>query len=208
MFRLAYTLFALLLSYGAAFAAPTLFDGYELGAPKHILAAQPGMDPGQGTVTDDLIRQDVPFAGHNWTMRLNFVENRLAAVTLMSPYDRLRFNDVKRHLEQNHFEILGIVVDEKALDLFRLIKAGGIEAFQKHFLELVRAKAPERVSYEWFDTQTVSLDQKKMANSINEFLRVVDMDIRQAEVTQLGEAASGPQALLVTFSCPVRNAAK
>ena len=57
-------------------------------------------------------------------------------------------------------------MDEKALDLFTLIKSEGVEAFRKRFMELLRARTPARISYEWFMTRNVSEDQKKMANLI------------------------------------------
>ena len=129
-------------------------------------------------------------------------------ITLLGAYEQERFKAVRQQLTTDHFEILGIVVDEKALDLFSLIKAEGIDAFQKRFIELIKAKTPKRVSYEYFMTRGVSEDQKKMVNSMDEFLRIVDMGIVHAEVTQLGDGTGAPQALLVTFTCPVLNGVK
>ena len=93
------------------------------------------------------------------------------------------------------------------MDLFQLIKAEGVEAFQKRFSEILREKTPERMSYEYFQTANVSEEHRKMAGSMTEFLRMVDMNILQAEVTMLGDGkGSGPQALLVSFFSPVLEA--
>lgn len=193
----------------AAQAGPILFGGYEFDAPRERVAAMPGLVPGQGEMAQDLIKAGENYAGSTWTAQLQFVDDKLHTVTLLAPYDRLRFDAVRAHLEKGGFEVLGIVVDDKALDLFALVKAEGMDAFRRRFSELLRAKTPERVSFIWFDTRTVSQDQKKMANSMGEFLRMVAVDIPQVEVSQLGEAgATGPQALLVTFSYPVLKVAQ
>ena len=197
----------LLSACAPAQAAPALFDEYELGAPKSELLARPGMKPGAGSMAGDLILPGVSWAGCEWTAQFGFEREKLTTVTLLGRYGRERFNAVRRHLSGEGFEILGIVVDEKALDLFTLIKSEGVEAFRKRFMELLRARTPARISYEWFMTRNVSEDQKKMANSMGEFLRMVDVNILQAEVTQLGDdSSSGPQALLVSFFFPVINA--
>lgn len=198
---------ALLLASAPALGAPALFGEYERGTPKTELLARPGMEPGRGSMEGDLLLPGVPWAGHDWTAQFGFAGDKLEKVTLLGRYERERFNAVRQQLSQQGFEILGMVVDEKALDLFALIKAEGMEAFQKRFMELLRTKTPTRVSYEWFMTGNVSRDQKKMANSMGEFLRMVDVNILQAEVTQLGDdSGSGPQALLVSFFFPVLNA--
>lgn len=190
-----------------AFAGPLLFGDYELGMSKNSLLTRPGMKPGEGSMEGDLILSGVSWAGQDWTVQFGFKNDALVRVTLLGNYARERFDAVRHHLEQNGFEVLALVLDQKALDLFSLIKAGGVEAFQKRFMELLRAQTPTRISYEWFMTRDVSEDQKKMANSIGEFLRMVDMNILQAEVTQLGDGtAAGPQTLLVTFFFPVLNA--
>lgn len=189
-------------------ATPALFGEYEPGTPKSELLARSGMKPGEGSMAGDLILPGVSWAGCEWTAQFGFERDKLTTVTLLGRYERERFNAVRRHLSANGFEILGIVVDEKALDLFALIKSEGVEAFQKRFMELLRARTPARISYEWFMTRNVSEDQKKMANSMGEFLHMVDVNILQAEVTQLGDdSSSGPQALLVSFFFPVINAA-
>lgn len=98
--------------------------------------------------------------------------------------------------------MLGVVVDAKALDLLALIEAEGAKAFRTRFLKLLRPRTPRRVCSAWFDTARVSEAQKKMATSLNEWLRMVDWNIRQAGVTHRGnESSSGPQALLVSFTC-------
>ena len=154
-----------------AFAGPLLFGDYELGMSKNSLLTRPGMKPGEGSMEGDLILSGVSWAGQDWTVQFGFKNDALVRVTLLGNYARERFDAVRHHLEQNGFEVLALVLDQKALDLFSLE------------------------------------DQKKMANSIGEFLRMVDMNILQVEVTQLGDGtAAGPQTLLVTFFFPVLNA--
>lgn len=199
----------LLYSVTPASASPVLFDSYAFGTPRAELEKVPGMEKGEGEMASDLILPAVKWAGMDWAAQFIFEQDQLVNVTLLGAYERARFDAVRKELTGNSFEILGFVVDQKALDLFQLIKAGGVEAFQKRFGELIREKTPERVSYEFFQTKGVSEDQKKMVNSMNEFLRVVDMNILQAEVTMLGDGkGSGPQALLVSFFCPVLNVVK
>ena len=212
MHRIARFLFSvlalLLLVPASATAAPVLFNSYAYETPRTDIEKIPGIAKGQGEMSSDLLLNDVPWAGKTWTAQFIFNDDKLSMITLLGAYDQERFKAVRQQLSADHFEILGIVVDEKALDLFSLIKAEGIDAFQKRFLELIKSRTPRRISYEYFMTRDVSEDQKKMANSMDEFLRVVDMGIVHAEVTQLGDGSGGPQALLVTFTCPVLNGVK
>lgn len=209
MHRITLSLLLCLCFAQAAQASPILFGAYAFDAPRETIAAMPGVSSGQGDMAQDLIRMGESYAGLSWTAQLQFIDDKLHTVTLLAPYDRPRFDAVRAHLEKNGFEVLGIVVDNKALDLFALVKAEGMDAFRQRFSEFLRAKTPERVSFIWFDTKTVSQDQKKMAKSMGEFLRMVAVDIPQVEVTQMGEAGStSPQALLVTFSYPVLKVAQ
>lgn len=208
MLRTLCALLVCLCACGPAFAAPVLFGPYERGAARSALSALPGMTSLPENAGKGLLLPGVAFAGHTWTAQFHFDEGQtLIGADLMAPYARSRFDAVRQRLEADGFELLGVVVDGKALDLFSLIKAEGVEAFRTRFLELMRAQTPRRVSYAWFDTKNVSEDQKKMATSLNEFLRMVDRNIRQADVVQLGdESSAGPRALLVSFTCPVLDA--
>jgi len=197
----------IVLAFSPAEAEPLLFDGYAFGTPRAEMEKIPGMGEGSGEMEGRLVLPGSSWAGKNWVATFDFEEDRLMNVTLMGAYDRARLEAVRSSLSRDGFEILGFVVDDRALDLFSLVKAEGIDAFQKRFLELLRAKTPARLSYEYFQTKNVSEEHKKMAGSMNEFLRVIDRNILQAEVTLLGDGSdSAPRALLVSFTCPVLNA--
>lgn len=206
LFRAVIIMAILCFFHHSAYAAPILLGDYSWGTPKERMQSLPDTHRGEDEFENDLIRYNEVFCGITWTSQYQFNQttNSLRSITLMTPYSREKYNTLKKSLEENGFEVLGFVVDEKVFDLFQLIKANGIAAFQRRFKETLREKTPHRVSSVWFDTRNVSNDQKKMVNSMGEFLRIVPSDIRRIELTQLGdETTSGPKVLLLSVSLPV-----
>ena len=152
----------------------------------------------------ELYRPGAEWAGHTWTEHLAFTRGKLDNVTLIAPYQRQTFNDVRARLEAEGYVILGILVDDKALDLFQLMQLQGPEAFNQRFLELLREKVPQRISYDYFMIKGISEEQMRLTSSINQFLLGMDAGHMQVEVTMLGgeEAGSAPQTLCVNFTYP------
>ena len=199
---------ALLLLSGRAAAAP-LLEGFEYGAPRTEIEVRQGAVKGEGDFRDDVFFKGVQWAGLAWTGHCHFKEGRLVGVTLYSAWSRELLNRVSAYLKERKFHMLGLIVDDKAVDIVSLVKLGGIEAFQKRYRELVAAKVPQRISYEWFDVQKLPQEQFMDATSLGQMLTLVPQDTLQIDVTQ---SASGEKLengrLTVHFSYPVMEELK
>ncbi|MBP3731384.1 MAG: hypothetical protein J6I40_07950 [Mailhella sp.] len=195
---------AMLLYAAPAAAGPVLLDGFEHGAPKSDIAARPGAAAGEEAFKDELFLKGVQWAGFAWTAQCHFQNDKLTGVTLYSAYSRELLSHVTAYLKGHKFQPLGMVVDDKALDMISLVKLGGIEAFQKRFRELVSAKVPEKISYKWFDTQKIPANLLEDAASLGQLLMLVPKDTLQIDVTQSASGEKLENSMLsLQFSYPV-----
>ncbi len=190
---------------GAAAAAP-LLDGFEYGAAKAEIEARQGAARGEGDFKDDVFFKGVQWAGLAWAGQCHFKEGKLVGVTLYSAWSRELLNRVSAFLKDGKFHMLGLIVDDTAIDIVSLVKLGGMEAFQKRYREIVAAKVPQRISYEWFDVQKLPQEQFMDATSLGQMLTLMPQDTLQVDVTQ---SASGEKLengrLTVHFSFPVMD---
>lgn len=199
---------AMLLLQGTAAAVP-LLQGFEYGAPMAEIAGRDGAAPGKEDFKEDVFFKGVQWAGFAWTAQCHFKEEKLNGVTLYSAYSRELLNRVTAHLKERNFQLLGMIIDGKALDIITLVKLGGSEAFQKRFRELTSAKIPQKISYEWFDGNKIPQDQLNDSAALGQLLMLVPMDTLQIDVTQ---SASGEKLensmLTIHFSYPVMDEMK
>ncbi len=199
---------AMLLLPGAAAAVP-LLHGFEYGTPMSEIAGREGAVPGQDAYKDNVFFKGVQWAGYTWTAQCYFTEIGLNGVTLYSAYSRELLNRVSAHLKEQKFQLLGMIIDDKALDMISLIKLGGFESFQKRFHELTSGKIPQKISYEWFDGKKISQDQLNNTASLGQLLMLVPMDTMQIEVTQSATGQKLENSMLaIHFSYPVMDAMK
>lgn len=205
--------FLLPLLLTIAFFSPTpapaeekalLFENYAYGMAKSEVEKVPGIEQGEGEMAGELILAGVKWVDRPWTARFIFEQETLTEITLVGPYSREAFNAIRAQLEEKEKnEIFGIVLDDKALDLFALISAGGVEGFRARFSELLREKVPTRLSYNYFSTKEFSQEVRQRATNITQFLGMVERTIKETEVTLQGDGKGGPQVLLVSFTFPV-----
>ncbi len=196
----------MVLSAGAAQAAPMLLEGFEYGAPKSAVEAMPGAMKGEEAFKNDVFFKSMSWCGASWSAQCSFIKDKLEGITLYAPYSAELLRKVSGKLKEDKFQLLGMVVDDKALDIITLARIGGQEAFQKRFRELTSAKVPQRISYEWFDSKKVGEDQLANAASLSQLLTLADMEIMQVEVTQSAEGEKLENRMLaVHFSYPVMN---
>ena len=194
---------ALLLCPCTTSALP-LLQGFEYGAAKSEIAGREGAVLGKESFQNDVFFKGVPWAGFAWTAQCHFTENGLNGVTLYSAYSRELLKQVSTHLKEHNFQLLGMIIDDKALDMITLVKLGGPEAFQKRFRELTRAKIPQQISYEWFDGNKIPQDQLKDTASLGQLLTLVPRDTMQIDVTQSAKGEKLENSiLLIHFSYPV-----
>ena len=199
---------AMLLLPGTAAAAP-LLQGFEYGAPMSEIAGREGAVPGKEGFKDNVFFKGVQWAGFSWAAQCHFDGERLNGVTLYSAYSRELLNRVTAHLKEHNFQLLGMIVDDKALDIITLVKLGGSEAFQKRFRELTRAKIPQKISYEWFDGNKIPRDQLNDTASLGQLLTLVPMDTMQIDVTQSATGEKLENSMLtIHFSYPVMDELK
>ncbi len=196
----------LVLSTGAAQAAPMLLEGFEYGASKSAVEAMPGAMKGEDAFKNDVFFKGMTWCGASWSAQCSFIKDKLEGITLYAPYSAELLRKVSGKLKEDKFQLLGLVVDDKALDIITLARIGGQEAFQKRFRELTSAKVPQRISYEWFDSKKVGEEQLANAASLSQLLTLADMEIMQVEVTQSADGEKLENRMLaVHFSYPVMN---
>lgn len=199
---------AVLISFGTAAAAPVFLEGLEYGAAKESVASRPGALKGEEAFQNEVFFKSMPWAGFAWSAQCSFKDGKLAGVALYSAYSRELLDHVTSFLKAQRFQMLGMIVDDKALDMVSLVKLGGIEAFQKRYRELVSARVPEKISYNWFDSRKINDDQMSVSASLSQLLALVDREILQVDVVQSasGEKLENPM-LSVHFSFPVLDEA-
>ena len=199
---------AALLTSGTAGAAPALLDGFDYDAPRAEIEARPGAQKGEEKFAEDLFFKGVQWAGFAWTAQCSFAGGKLKGVTLYSAWSRELLGHVSAYLKERKFQMLGMILDDTALDIISLAKLGGREAFQKRFRELTSAKTPQRISYEWFDRQKIPQEQFSDAASLGQLLTLVPEDTLQVDVTQsasLNEGKLENRMLSIQFSYPVMD---
>ena len=200
-------LLAALLMPAAASAEdmpPLLFDGYAYGMPRSEVEKIPGIEPGEGDMEGELILPGVAWIDLPWTARFIFDNDALVEISLVGPYSRECFNAIRAQMDREQNEIFGIVLDNRALDLFSLISAGGVEGFRARFSELLREKVPTRMSYNYFSTKEIPTEVRQRATNITQLLGMVESSIKETEVTLIGDGnGSAPQVIVVSFTYPV-----
>ena len=193
-------------TFGAGSSALVLVDGFERGAQKSEIQARLGAQAGEEAYKDALFFKGVLWAGFAWTAQCHFIDDKLTGMTLYSAYSRELLSRVTAHLKEQKFQPLGMIIDDKALDMISLVKLGGIEAFQKRFKELVSAKVPEKISYKWYDTQKIPADMLQGAASLGQLLMLVPKDTLQVDVTQSASGEKLENSMLsIQFSYPVMD---
>ncbi|MBQ7738235.1 MAG: hypothetical protein IJT59_01080 [Desulfovibrionaceae bacterium] len=207
MFRLYFGLVLLALTLVVceqALAGPSFLEGFVYGTPKNELMNRSDALPGSESFKDDIFFKQVPWAGFTWSAQCHFAANLLEGVTLYSPYEAAKLKRLSSYLKEQKFQLLGMVIDNKAIDIISLVKLGGQAAFKKRFQELVRAKTPTTISYEWFEGKSLTEDNLRMAASLSQLLTLVDMNLVQIEVSQKAADEKLEHAVLeVHFSCPI-----
>lgn len=189
---------------GAAEEAPALFDAYTYGMPRSEAEKIPGIEPGEGDMEGELILPGVAWIDLPWTARFIFDNDVLVEISLVGPYTRETFNAIRAQMDREQNEIFGIVLDNRALDLFSLISAGGVEGFRARFSELLREKVPTRLSYNYFSTKEIPTEVRQRATNITQLLGMVENTIKETEVTLIGDGnGSAPQVIVVSFTYPV-----
>ncbi|MCR5814316.1 MAG: hypothetical protein K6G15_07480 [Desulfovibrio sp.] len=183
-----------------------LLQGFEYNAPKSEIAGREGAVLGKEAFQDNVFLRGVQWAGYAWTAQCHFQEEKLNAVTLYSAYSRELLKRVSAHLKEQQFQLLGMIIDDKALDMISLVKLGGFEAFQKRFRELTSAKVPQKISYKWLDMKNIPQEQLNDTASLGQLLMLVPMDTLQIDITQsaVGEKLENSK-LLIHFSYPVMD---
>lgn len=183
---------------------PPLFDSYAYGMTKSEAEKIPGMEQGEGDMEGELILPGVSWIDLPWTARFIFDNDALVEISLVGPYTRESFNAIRAQMDREQNEIFGIVLDNRALDLFSLISAGGVEGFRARFSELLREKVPTRLSYNYFSTKEIPAEVRQRATNITQLLGMVESTIKETEVTLIGDGnGSAPQVIVVSFTYPV-----
>ena len=205
IFTSAIALFLLLGSCASpAQAAPTLFGDFVWGTPKSELEKRPDAKPGQDAFAGDLFLPETDFAGESWNVRLEFAGERLVRVSLMAHYSRERMDKVTRQLRADGFEMLSVLRDSAMIDMVRILKTLGPDAVKEEWNRFMQGESPQRMTYAWFATASLSKDIKTMVSNLKDLLMSAPMETREAEVTLLGDQATGkPGMLLVDFSFPM-----
>lgn len=207
MFRLRFLIPALLLVLSlapAAQAEPAFFQNYVYGMPKAEIAKISGIEEGRDEMAGELHLPGQVWLQMPWTVRFRFEDEKLVEVQLFAPYTRTAFNALREQMTKENSELLGIVLDDKALDLFQLINAGGVDAFRTRLSQLLREKTPGRMSYQYFSMDKVPREVRERATNINQFLGMVESDIRETEIILTGDGkGSKPLYLSVSFTFPV-----
>lgn len=183
--------------------AYVLFNSYTFSMPRAEIAKLPGATEGEGSFAGDLMLPEAQFAGLPWNVRFEFAGDKLVRVSLMEGYTRERMDKVTAALRGDHYEMLGLLVDSKRLDVLGLLKTAGSDATRERIREMLD-NGPRRVIYAWFQTTEVSHDMKMMSRDLSELLMAAPAGMREAEVTVLAEESTKrPALLLVDFSFPV-----
>lgn len=197
---------AVLFAPGTA-AAALLLEGFAYGTPKSEIAGREGAVLGTEDFQDSVFLKNMPWAGYTWTAQCHFAPQQgLNGVTLYAAYSRELLTSVSASLKEQQFQMLGMILDDKALDMISLVKLGGSEAFRKRYRELTSAKIPQKISYEWYDGKKIPQAQLQDAASLGQLLMLVPKDTLQIEVTQsaTGEKLENSQ-LIIHFSYPVMD---
>ncbi|MBQ9537097.1 MAG: hypothetical protein IJU79_04825 [Desulfovibrionaceae bacterium] len=160
--------------------------------------------PGEAAFKDEVFFKQVPWAGFTWSAQCHFANDLLEGLTLYGPYDAQKLKRISAWLKEQKFQLLGMVVDKTAIDILSLVKLGGQEAFQKRFRELVAAKTPSQIRYEWFEGKDLTPDNLANAANVSQLLTLVDMNTVQIEVAQEAVGENLTHAILsIHFFCPI-----
>ncbi|MDR2744145.1 MAG: hypothetical protein LBB66_02955 [Desulfovibrio sp.] len=210
LFSLMLFLFAAASGAGPARAtgqtSPLLFENYAYHASRAEIAALPGATEGKGDFAGDILLPGVSFAGHEWTPRLEFRDEKLVRVSLMAAYSAERMETVTAFLRDNRYEILALLVDDRSLDFISFLKIDGHRALQEKIGEMLSGGPHKRVTYAWFVTGGLPRDTKIMARNLTDFFMLAQSATREAEVTLLRADGGERVMLLVDFTYPIFDA--
>ncbi|MDR2055179.1 MAG: hypothetical protein LBQ10_04850 [Desulfovibrio sp.] len=191
------------LAHAAGQTSPLLFESYAYHASRAEISALPGAVEGEDDFAGDILLPEVSFAGHKWTPRLEFRDEKLVRVSLMAPYSAERMETVTSFLRDNRYEILALLVDGRSLDFISFLKIEGPQALQEKIGAMLSGGPHKRVTYAWFVTDGLSRDTKIMARNLTDFFMLAPSTTREAEVTLLRADDGGRTMLLVDFTYPV-----
>lgn len=183
--------------------APFFLESFQYGTPKETIEALPNIMQGEEKTANELMHKEIVYAGHPWTGRLYFTNNKLTRLSLVEKYSRTRMNAITAYLKQEKYELLGMVLDNKAIDFFARIKVSDPETFQRNLLEEIRTTKFKRISYAWFDVKNVSVDLKQRVSTIGELLRTIDQNTREIEIVILGNKNNTPEIMIIDFFFPI-----
>jgi hypothetical protein len=191
------------LAHAAGQASPLLFERYAYHAAKAEISALPGATEGEDEFAGDILLPEVSFAGHKWTPRLEFREEKLVRVSLMAAYSAERMETVTSFLRDNGYEMLALLVDNRSLDFISFLKIDGPRALQEKIVEMLSGGPRKRITYAWFVTGGLSRDTKIMARNLTDFFMLAPSTTREAEVTLLRADEGARMLLLVDFTYPI-----
>lgn len=199
-------------------AAPHLFGDWRFGMGRADALRLPGAREGSGDFAGHVLLPETRWAGLPWNVSLEFQEGtgaagnappaatgegaRLVRVCLLEAYSRERLEAVNTTLRGDGFEMLVMLAENRELDFLAILKGFGSAELQKRIAALYEVDGMNFMSFGWFDTRAVSREMKIMVRNLQELLRIVAADTREAEVTLLG-ADGKASHILVIFSLPV-----
>lgn len=179
--------------------APVLFDKWRFGTPLQELARQKGIEKGPG---QDLSLPDQKFAGFDWLCRLEFRDDRLVRVSLLEKSGTDRLKAVENSLKAKGFQMLAMRVNDSSLDFLPVLKALGQEELQKRIRALYEKKDIKLMTFAWFDVRNISPEEKIRLRNLSELLLTARSDLREAEISLIGDGSAAPSHMAVTFSLP------
>ena len=182
-----------------------LFADYAYGMPKAHIAALPDVVAPEDAESRDLFLPKTEYAGMNWQLRFEFVNEQLVRTSLMAPWSKERMDAVVSRLRNDKYEALALLVDDKSLDFISLIKIEGPQALNAKVASLLENDTHRRVTYAWFVTEGISKEIKMRARNLTELMMIVSSETREAELTQV-RGETGQAVLLVDFTFPVLDA--
>ena len=197
---------ALLLPAPAYAEEPSmLFENYAYGMARSEAEKIPGIKRGEGEMAGELILEGVKWLDRLWNAKFIFDKDQLIEISLIDRFSPEAVKAVRDQMKREQNQLVGIVLDDKAFDLFSLISAGGMEGFNARFNELWNAKkAHSLYSRQYLSTREISPEVLQRATNINQLLGMVESTIKETEMALIGDGEDPmPRYIIVSFTYPV-----
>ena len=203
IFFLAVSFFCNYFFVPLSIAQNNLFMNYNFGMLKSDALKLPLAKNGTGEYKDSIILPEIDYVGYKWAVRLDFTDEKLIRVSLMSGYSKERDEAINDELQKTGFSLLAILSDTKRLDCIVVLKTEGQKILQKKIDEMqTKSPLPKRLSFAWFDTSKVSKNIKQRVQNLSQFTQVISADTREVEVTFIGDGKIMSH-MFVDFTLPV-----